>query len=84
MLVLSLLIAILENKILAGLSKGAFYLSFALDRLTQMQASWTSGHFLAPVPLLMCRGGAENSRQVLLPGKSHGRRSLVGCSPWGR
>ena len=22
--------------------------------------------------------------KVLLPGKSHGRRSLVGCSPWGR
>ena len=22
--------------------------------------------------------------QALLPGKSHGRRSLVGCSPWGR
>ena len=21
---------------------------------------------------------------VLLPGKSHGRRCLVGCSPWGR
>ena len=21
---------------------------------------------------------------VLLPGKSHGRRSLAGCSPWGR
>ena len=21
---------------------------------------------------------------VLLPGKSHGRRSLVGCSSWGR
>ena len=21
---------------------------------------------------------------VLLPGKSHGRRSLVGCRPWGR
>ena len=21
---------------------------------------------------------------VFLPGKSHGRRSLVGCSPWGR
>ena len=21
---------------------------------------------------------------VLLPGKSHGRRSVVGCSPWGR
>ena len=24
------------------------------------------------------------SQDVLLPGKSHGRRSLVGCSPWGR
>ena len=22
--------------------------------------------------------------QVFLPGESHGRRSLVGCSPWGR
>ena len=21
---------------------------------------------------------------VLLPGKSHGRKGLVGCSPWGR
>ena len=23
------------------------------------------------------------THSVLLPGKSHGRRSLVGCSPWG-
>ena len=23
------------------------------------------------------------NKAVLLPGKSHGRRSLVGCSPWG-
>ena len=33
--------------------------------------------------------GGDQRRQwhptpVLLPGKSHGRRSLVGCSPWGR
>ena len=27
---------------------------------------------------------APHSTPVLLPGKSHGRRSLVGCSPWGR
>ena len=32
--------------------------------------------------------GCERRRRwhptpVLLPGKSHGRRSLVGCSPWG-
>ena len=26
----------------------------------------------------------SNSSSVLLPGKSHGWRSLVGCSPWGR
>ena len=27
---------------------------------------------------------APLSFPVLLPGKSHGRKSLVGCSPWGR
>ena len=26
----------------------------------------------------------HTAHRVLLPGKSHGRRSLVGCSPWGR
>ena len=28
--------------------------------------------------------GNGNPLPVVLPGKSHGRRSLVGCSPWGR
>ena len=28
--------------------------------------------------------GNSNNSRVLLPGKSHGRRGLVGCSPWGR
>ena len=28
--------------------------------------------------------GLGHPTPVLLPGKSHGRRSLVGCSPWGR
>ena len=28
--------------------------------------------------------GRWHPTAVLLPGKSHGRRSLVGCSPWGR
>ena len=27
--------------------------------------------------------GEGNGTPVLLPGKSHGRRSLMGCSPWG-
>ena len=28
--------------------------------------------------------GNNNPPPVFLPGKSHGQRSLVGCSPWGR
>ena len=32
-------------------------------------------------PLFM---GKWQPTPVLLPGKSHGQRSLVGCSPWGR
>ena len=37
----------------------------------------------------MSQGIEATSRQwhptpLLLPGKSHGRKSLVGCSPWGR
>ena len=30
------------------------------------------------------RRGQWHLTSVFLPGKSHGRRSLVGCSPWGR
>ena len=30
------------------------------------------------------RGRQWHPTSVLLPGKSHGWRSLVGCSPWGR
>ena len=32
----------------------------------------------------MCWRRQWHPTPVLLPGKSHGRRSLVGCSPWGR
>ena len=28
--------------------------------------------------------GEGNPTPVLLPGKSHGQRGLMGCSPWGR
>ena len=37
-------------------------------------------YFLVPWP----KDGEWHPIPVLLPGKSHGRRSLVGCSPWGR
>ena len=41
-----------------------------------------------PAPLASIWSNSEGRRQwhptpVLLPGKSHGWRSLVGCSPWG-
>ena len=32
----------------------------------------------------ICRRRRWHPTPVLLPGKSQGRRSLVGCSPWGR
>ena len=31
-----------------------------------------------------CRRKQWHPTPILLPGKSHGRRSLEGCSPWGR
>ena len=36
---------------------------------------------------MITREGGEGNGQptlVLFPGKSHGQRNLVGCSPWGR
>ena len=40
------------------------------------------------LPHDLCHGRSSCSPQhrtpALLPGKSHGRRSLIGCSPWGR
>ena len=32
----------------------------------------------------MCVRRQWHPTPILLPGKPHGRRSLVGCSPWGR
>ena len=41
-----------------------------------------------PMPVVLpresCRRRQWHPTPVLLLGKSHGRRSLVGCSPWGR
>ena len=36
------------------------------------------------VPLWQSQRRQWHSTPVILPGESHGRRSLVGCSPWGR
>ena len=37
-----------------------------------------------PLCTCMCRRRQQQPTPVLLPGKSHGRRGLVGCGPWGR
>ena len=36
-----------------------------------------------PQPPFLCQRRQWQPTPVLLPGNSHGRRSLVGCSPWG-
>ena len=41
---------------------------------------YLSLHIFAPV----MRRRQWHPTPVLLPGKSHGQRSVVGCSPWGR
>ena len=39
-------------------------------------------HLHFPVTSRLCQRRQWHPTPVLLPGKSHGRRSLVGCSPW--
>ena len=48
-------------------------IEFSDAMMAQIEMRFVGGHaksILDPTP-------------ALLPGKSHGRRSLVGCSPWG-
>ena len=47
----------------------------------QSMGSKRVGHNWSDLP---CNRRQWHPTPVLLPGKSHGRRSLVGCSPWGR
>ena len=53
----------------------------------RMPLSWATGWFQNSVPFASCQPAWRRRRwhptPVLLPGKSHGQRSLVGCSPWG-
>ena len=53
-----------------------FWNSLAFSMIQQMLAIW----FLVPLPFWRRQW---HPTPVLLPGKSHSWRSLVGCSPWG-
>ena len=44
----------------------------------------SSNFILLHVTVQFFRRRQWDPTPVLLPGKSHGQRSLVGCSPWGR
>ena len=61
-----------------------------LDSLSTLQfQGWFVSISLRPILRIVAVYVMAQRRQwhptpVLLPGKSHGQRSLVGCSPWGR
>ena len=57
------------------------------SELAQLE-SWNKNLMSQPLSSFLCTSISPWRRQrhptpVLLPGKSHGRRSLLGCSPWG-
>ena len=65
-------------------SKRLFYtsMSLLLSRIQGYCYHLSKFHIYA---LVYCTGERQwHPTPVLLPGNSHGRRSLVGCSPWGR
>ena len=62
-------------------------LSDPFPSLNDLLKNWC-GRLMAKIftfnsTILFVREGNGNPLQYSLPGKSHGSRSLVGCSPWG-
>ena len=68
------------------------YFSKDTDSVPTFESPWihrgwtpaTKQHLMVSVSLLSWPEKAMAPTPALLPGKSHGWRSLVGCSPWGR
>ena len=77
--------------IVHGVSKsqtrlGDFHFHFDFPGGSDGKASVYNAVDLGSIPGWGRSPGEENGNplQLFLPGKSHGWRSLVGCSPWGR
>ena len=62
--------------------KNTIFIDFCLKSFTP--ALWDQTSVELPTPKPLCRRRQWQPTPVLLLGKSHGQRSLVGCSPWGR
>ena len=74
-----------------------FFFFFMLDRIStsELNRSDNNRHpclvpdargkpsTLLPLSMMLSWRRQWHPTPVLLPGKSHGQRSLVGCSPWG-
>ena len=54
------------------------------DMTKQLNNKFAQFFLILILYLQFCRRRQWHPTPVLLPGKSHRRRSLVGCSPWGR
>ena len=55
--------------------------------MTNLDSIFKSRDITLPIKVRLVKAigeGHGNPLTVLLPGKSHGQRSLVGCSPWSR
>ena len=72
------------NYVLSKVFKGCFYLDVDSKRPSlQISLRKSHPHLLIGLCVLYQRR-QWHPTPVLLPGKFHGQRSLVGCSPWGR
>ena len=57
---------------------------FTLLTSTSERETLKGNDFVLLIPSIMSRRRQWHPTPVLLPGKSHGWRSLIGYSPWGR
>ena len=62
----------------------ACHLILPLEVVTEHGLELSVSDCRFPLAIFLTQRRQWHPTPVLLPGKSHGRRSLVGCSPWGR